>query len=32
MIEVENLSKTYSGFRAVQGITFNVNKGEMLDM
>src|ERR1700761_47531 len=30
MIEVENLSKTYSGFRAVQGINFHVDKGEIV--
>jgi ABC-2 type transport system ATP-binding protein len=30
MIQVENLSKTYSGFRAVQGISFNVQKGEIV--
>jgi ABC-2 type transport system ATP-binding protein len=30
MIEVENLSKTYSGFRAVQGISFHVKKGEIV--
>jgi len=30
MIEVENLSKSYSGFRAVQGISFHVNKGEIV--
>jgi ABC-2 type transport system ATP-binding protein len=30
MIEVENLSKTYSGFRAVQGISFSVKKGEIV--
>jgi ABC-2 type transport system ATP-binding protein len=30
MIEVENLSKTYSGFRAVQGISFQVKKGEIV--
>jgi ABC-2 type transport system ATP-binding protein len=30
MIEVENLSKTYSGFRAVQNISFNVQKGEIV--
>ena len=30
MIEVENLSKTYSGFRAVQGIRFHVNTGEIV--
>ena len=30
MIEVENFSKTYSGFRAVQGISFHVNKGEIV--
>lgn len=30
MIEVENLSKTYSGFRAVQGISFKVDKGEIV--
>jgi ABC-2 type transport system ATP-binding protein len=30
MIEVENLSKTYAGFRAVQGISFQVNKGEIV--
>jgi ABC-2 type transport system ATP-binding protein len=30
MIEVENLSKTYAGFRAVQNISFHVNKGEIV--
>src|ERR1700678_2030513 len=30
MIEVENLSKTYSGFRAVQGISFHVKTGEIV--
>jgi ABC-2 type transport system ATP-binding protein len=30
MIEVENFSKTYSGFRAVQGISFHVNRGEIV--
>jgi ABC-2 type transport system ATP-binding protein len=30
MIEVENLSKTYSGFRAVQNISFHVTKGEIV--
>jgi ABC-2 type transport system ATP-binding protein len=30
MIEVENLTKTYSGFRAVQGISFHVDKGEIV--
>jgi len=30
MIEVENLSKTYSGFRAVQGISFHVARGEIV--
>jgi ABC-2 type transport system ATP-binding protein len=30
MIEVENLTKTYSGVRAVQGISFHVNKGEIV--
>jgi ABC-2 type transport system ATP-binding protein len=30
MIEVENLTKTYSGFRAVQGISFHVKKGEIV--
>jgi ABC-2 type transport system ATP-binding protein len=30
MIEVENLSKTYAGFRAVQDISFHVNKGEIV--
>jgi len=30
MIEVENLSKTYSGFRAVQDISFHVKKGEIV--
>jgi ABC-2 type transport system ATP-binding protein len=30
MIEVENLSKTYSGFRAVHGISFHVDKGEIV--
>src|SRR5476649_1892401 len=30
MIQVENLSKTYSGFRAVQDISFHVKKGEIV--
>jgi ABC-2 type transport system ATP-binding protein len=30
MIEVDNLSKTYSGFRAVQNISFHVDKGEIV--
>jgi ABC-2 type transport system ATP-binding protein len=30
MIEVENLTKTYAGFRAVQGISFHVDKGEIV--
>ena len=30
MIEVENLTKNYSGFRAVQGISFQVNRGEIV--
>jgi ABC-2 type transport system ATP-binding protein len=30
MIQVENLSKTYAGFRAVQGISFQVAKGEIV--
>src|SRR5258708_11523725 len=30
MIEVENLSKTYSGFRAAQSISFHVKKGEIV--
>jgi len=30
MIEVENLSKTYAGFQAVRGISFHVNKGEIV--
>ncbi len=30
MIKVENLSKTYSGFRAVQNISFSVDKGEIV--
>ena len=30
MIEVENLSKSYAGFRAVQGISFHVKKGEIV--
>src|SRR5271154_2512170 len=30
MIEVENLSKTYSGFRAVRDISFHVKKGEIV--
>jgi ABC-2 type transport system ATP-binding protein len=30
MIEVENLSKNYSGFRAVQNISFKVAKGEIV--
>jgi ABC-2 type transport system ATP-binding protein len=30
MIEVENFSKTYAGFQAVQNISFHVNKGEIV--
>jgi ABC-2 type transport system ATP-binding protein len=30
MIEVENLTKTYAGVRAVQGISFHVHKGEIV--
>jgi ABC-2 type transport system ATP-binding protein len=30
MIEVVNLTKNYSGFRAVQGISFHVKKGEIV--
>jgi ABC-2 type transport system ATP-binding protein len=30
MIEVENFSKTYAGFRAVQDISFHVKKGEIV--
>ena len=30
MIEVENLTKYYKGIRAVEGITFNVSKGEIV--
>ena len=30
MIEVENLTKNYAGFRAVQGISFHVDKGEIV--
>jgi ABC-2 type transport system ATP-binding protein len=30
MIEVQNLSKTYSGVRAVRDISFHVNKGEIV--
>ncbi len=30
MIEVSNFSKTYAGFKAVQGISFQVNKGEIV--
>src|SRR5271155_870224 len=30
MIEVENLSKTYSGVHAVRAISFHVNKGEIV--
>ncbi len=30
MIEVENFSKNYAGFRAVQNISFHVNKGEIV--
>ncbi len=30
MIEVENLVKRYSGFEAVKGISFKVNKGEIV--
>jgi ABC-2 type transport system ATP-binding protein len=30
MIEVDNFSKTYAGFRAVQDISFRVNQGEIV--
>src|SRR5471030_1221071 len=30
MIDVENFSKNYAGFRAVQNISFNVSKGEIV--
>jgi ABC-2 type transport system ATP-binding protein len=30
MIEVKNLTKNYAGFKAVQGISFHVNKGEIV--
>jgi ABC-2 type transport system ATP-binding protein len=30
MIDVQNLTKQYAGFRAVQGISFHVNKGEIV--
>jgi ABC-2 type transport system ATP-binding protein len=30
MIEVENLTKSYAGFRAVQDISFHVKKGEIV--
>jgi ABC-2 type transport system ATP-binding protein len=30
MIEVENLTKNYAGFRAVKGISFHVKKGEIV--
>ncbi|VVM04535.1 putative ABC transporter ATP-binding protein YxlF [Methylacidimicrobium cyclopophantes] len=30
MISVENLTKDYAGFRAVQGISFSVQKGEIV--
>jgi ABC-2 type transport system ATP-binding protein len=30
MIEVQNLSKSYSGFRAVQNLNFHVNRGEIV--
>jgi len=30
MIRVENLTKQYGQFKAVQGVTFNVHKGEVL--
>jgi ABC-2 type transport system ATP-binding protein len=30
MIDVENFSKSYAGFRAVQNISFNVSKGEIV--
>ncbi len=30
MISVENLTKEYAGFRAVQGISFSVQKGEIV--
>lgn len=30
MIDVQNLSKSYSGFRAVQNLNFKVNRGEIV--
>jgi ABC-2 type transport system ATP-binding protein len=30
MIDVKNLSKTYAGFRAVRGINFHVDRGEIV--
>jgi len=30
MIRVENLEKSYAGFRAVRGISFDVNRGEVV--
>jgi ABC-2 type transport system ATP-binding protein len=30
MIDVQNLSKSYAGFRAVQNISFHVNRGEIV--
>jgi ABC-2 type transport system ATP-binding protein len=30
LIEVQNLSKSYGGFKAVDDVSFNVNKGEIL--
>ncbi len=30
MIEVENLSKTFNGIKAIDGVTFRVDKGEIL--
>src|SRR3954454_21099156 len=30
MIQVQNLTKDYGTFRAVDGVTFNVRKGEVL--
>ncbi len=32
MIEVENLVKTYNGIKAIDGITFRVEKGEILGL
>lgn len=30
IIEAENLTKKYNGFKAVDGVNFHINKGEIL--